>query len=103
MLFTYCDLDIEVMGDKLQRAERRKLVQASTEMRLNITGNRGYTFAEVTAGGVPLNELFLDRMESRNCPGLYLCGEVCDVDGPIGGFNFQRAWASGYVVGTSLR
>ena len=89
MLFTYCDLDIEVMGDQLQRAERRKLVQASTEMRLNITGNRGYTFAEVTAGGVPLNELFLDRMESRNCPGLYLCGEVCDVDGPIGGFNFR--------------
>ena len=40
-------------------------------------------------------------MESRRCPGLYLCGEICDVDGRIGGFNFQWAWASGYVAGSS--
>ena len=103
MLFTYCEIDFDVLGDQLQRGQRRRLVQAITEMRLKITGNRGYTFAEVTAGGVPLSELFLQRMESRTCPGLYLCGELCDVDGPIGGFNFQWAWASGYVVGTSLR
>ena len=103
MLFTYCNLDLDVLGGELQRAERRRLIQATTEMRLDISGNRGYKFAEVTAGGVPLNELFLQRMESRCCPGLFLCGEVCDVDGPIGGFNFQWAWASGYVVGTSLK
>jgi hypothetical protein len=41
-------------------------------------------------------------MESRRCPGLFLCGEICDVDGRIGGFNFQWAWSSGYVVGVSL-
>ena len=40
-------------------------------------------------------------MESRVAPGLYLCGEICDVDGRIGGYNFQWAWASGYVAGTA--
>ena len=55
----------------------------------------------VTAGGVPLSELHLDTMASRACPGLSLCGEICDVDGRIGGFNFQWAWASGYVAGVS--
>jgi len=102
MLIEYCSLELDLLGDQLPRIGRRRLIQATTEMRLDITGNRGYTYAEVTAGGVPLNELVLQRMESRCCPGLYLCGEVCDVDGPIGGFNFQWAWASGYVVGTSL-
>ena len=53
----------------------------------------------MTAGGVPLAEVDLATMESRVCPGLHLCGEVCDVDGRIGGFNFQWAWASGFVAG----
>ena len=68
-------------------------------MPLPVTGSRGFNYAEVTAGGVPLRELRLNTLESRICPGLYLCGEICDVDGRIGGFNFQWAWASGYVVG----
>jgi predicted flavoprotein YhiN len=55
--------------------------------------------AEATAGGVPLAEIRLDSMESRVCPGLHLAGELLDVDGRIGGFNFQWAWASGYVAG----
>jgi predicted flavoprotein YhiN len=70
-----------------------------TDFRLPVTGSRGYGFAEVTAGGVPLSELHLDTMESRVCPGLYLVGEICDVDGRIGGYNFQWAWASGFVAG----
>jgi predicted flavoprotein YhiN len=51
---------------------------------------------------VPLAELDLDTMESRLRPGLWLCGEICDVDGRLGGFNFQWAWASGYVAGVSV-
>jgi predicted flavoprotein YhiN len=70
-------------------------------MDLPITGDRGFDVAEVTAGGVPLAELDLDTMESRLRPGLWLCGEICDVDGRVGGFNFQWAWASGYVAGVS--
>ena len=55
--------------------------------------------AEATAGGVPLTEVKLDTLESRLCPGLFFAGEVLDVDGRIGGFNFQWAWASGFIAG----
>jgi predicted Rossmann fold flavoprotein len=86
---------------QLTRDQRQAVVRAFTELRLPVSGDRGYTHAEVTAGGVPLDELNLKTMESRVAPGLYLCGEICDVDGRIGGFNFQWAWASGFVAGTS--
>jgi predicted Rossmann fold flavoprotein len=83
------------------RSRRRALAAALAAMPLPVTGDRGWAHAEVTAGGVPLRELHLDTMESRVCPGLYLCGEICDVDGRIGGYNFQWAWSSGYVAGTA--
>jgi len=85
-------------GD-LDRAARRRLVSLATATPLPVTGDRGFTVAEATAGGVPLAEVRLDSMESRVCPGLHLAGELLDVDGRIGGFNFQWAWASGYVAG----
>ncbi len=88
-------------GSTLSRARRRALVQTVAALRLPVTGSRGFRAAEVTAGGVPLREVRLERMESRPTPGLHLCGELCDVDGRIGGFNFQWAWASGYVAGIS--
>ncbi len=89
-------------GHEFARVQRLTLARIVTQMPLLIAGDRGFNFAEVTAGGVPLSELHLNTMESRCCPGLYLCGEICDVDGRIGGFNFQWAWASGYVVGVSV-
>ncbi|MBI2877937.1 MAG: NAD(P)/FAD-dependent oxidoreductase [Candidatus Tectomicrobia bacterium] len=89
-------------GHRLTRPQRKALAHAVTQLPLPITGHRGYRFAEATAGGVPLAELHLKTLESRLCPGLYCCGEVCDVDGRIGGFNFQWAWASGYTVGVSV-
>ena len=69
---------------------------------LPIMGDRGFTYAETTAGGVPLAEVRLESLESRIRPGLHLVGEMLDVDGRIGGFNFQWAWASGFVAGTSI-
>ena len=96
------DLEPNTSGNILTRTQRLALARAVTQMPLPISGDRGYNFAEVTAGGVPLNELHLDRMESRVCPGLFLCGEICDVDGRIGGFNFQWAWASGFVAGVAF-
>jgi len=86
-------------GHALIRDQRRTLSRAMTELPLPITGDRGYTYAEVTAGGIPLSEIHLATMESRITPGLHLCGEICDVDGRIGGFNFQWAWASGHTAG----
>lgn len=66
------------------------------------TGTEGYAKAEVTAGGVDTNELSAKTMESRKVPGLYFIGEVVDVTGHLGGFNFQWAWASGYCAGQAV-
>ena len=87
-------------GD-IPRDARKRLVAIVTATPLPVTGDRGYAVAEATAGGVPLAEVRLESMESRRCPGLYLAGEVLDVDGRIGGFNFQWAWASGSIAGTA--
>lgn len=89
------------LGVALGRDDRRALARSATELPLPISGDRGFTHAEATAGGVPLTELRLDSMESRACPGLHVIGEICDVDGRIGGFNFQWAWSSGSVAGVA--
>lgn len=102
VLCTEAGVDPSVAGHSLTREQRKTLVRTIVAWPLPITGNRGFTYAEVTAGGVPLYELDLKTMESRGCPGLYLCGEICDVDGRIGGYNFQWAWSSGYVAGVSV-
>ncbi len=94
-------IDHEAFGHTLTRRDRVSLVKIVTRMELPVVGDRGFGLAEVTAGGVPLKELHLETMESRVCPGLFLCGEICDVDGRIGGFNFQWAWASGFVAGVA--
>ena len=67
-----------------------------------IVDSRGYTYAEATAGGVALAEIDAATMASRICPGLSIVGEVLDVDGRIGGFNFQWAWSSGFVAGSAI-
>jgi len=90
-----------VLG-QVTRDQRRRLAHALVEWRLPISDTRGYTYAEVTAGGVALPEVNPATMESRVCPGLYLVGEMMDVDGRIGGFNFQWAWSSAKVAGEAL-
>ena len=86
----------------LARDDRRRIVRALVEWPLPVTGSRGYTFAEATAGGVMLTEIDAATMGSRVCSGLSVVGEVLDVDGRIGGFNFQWAWSSGFVAGRAL-
>ena len=87
---------------RLTREERRALVRGIVERRLPVEGDRGYSFAEVTAGGVPLAEVDTATMQSKRKPGLFLVGEMLDVDGRIGGFNFQWAWSSGWVAAGGL-
>ena len=101
-LCTEAHLEAGMPADQLTRDKRKALAKLLTQTPLPITGNRGFTYAEVTAGGVPLMEIRLETMESRFCPGLYLCGEICDVDGRIGGYNFQWTWSSGYLAGISV-
>ena len=86
----------------LSRDDRRRVVHALTAWPLPVTDTRGYNFAEVTAGGVPLTEIDPSTMASRVCPGLFLVGEILDVDGRIGGFNFQWAWASAAAAARGL-
>lgn len=86
----------------LTRDERRTMTSAILEWPLAVTASRGWNFAEATAGGVSLDEIDPSTMASRVCPGLYLVGEILDVDGRIGGFNFQWAWSTGYVAGRAL-
>jgi predicted Rossmann fold flavoprotein len=84
---------------KLTKEERRRIVRTLVECEIPVARDRGFDYAEVTAGGVPLSEIDLATMGSRRCDGLYLCGEILDVDGRIGGYNFQWAWASGRLAG----
>ena len=83
----------------LPKETRRTLVHTLTNISLPVIGSRGWNFAEVTAGGVPLKEIKPNSMASRIIPGLYVIGEMLDCDGRIGGFNFQWAWATGYIAG----
>lgn len=97
-------IDPRTRLDQLSRKDREALIHFLFQCSLKITGSQGYEKAEVTAGGVDLGEVDVKTLESKLCPGLFFAGEVLDVDGRIGGFNFQWAWASGTVAGeTALR
>ena len=84
---------------ELRREERVALIETLVRGELPWTGNEGYKKAEVTGGGVSLAEVDPRTMESRRHPGLFLCGEVLDAFGPIGGYNFLWAWATGRAAG----
>jgi predicted Rossmann fold flavoprotein len=89
----------ETRMTNLMKEERRRIVRAVVDTPVPVVRDRGFDFAEVTAGGVPLSEADLSTLQSRKCAGLFLCGEILDVDGRIGGYNFQWAWASGRLAG----
>ena len=86
---------------ELTRDERRRIVETLTRGVLPWTGDEGYKKAEVTGGGVSLAEVDPRTLESRLHSGLYLCGELLDAFGPIGGYNFLWAWATGRAAGTA--
>ncbi len=86
------------LSDKRLRA----LAEQVNGWRLKPSGTEGFRTAEVTAGGVDTKQLSSKTMEARDVPGLYFIGEVVDVTGHLGGFNFQWAWASGHAAGNAL-
>jgi len=98
-LLAECGIDEGRALSQLRREERARLVEALTRYRLPWTGDEGYRKAEVTGGGVPLGEVDPRTMQSRVVPGLFLCGEILDCFGPIGGYNFAWAWATGRAAG----
>ena len=92
-------LDAQLTTSQLKKEDRHRLVEMLTAYPLPWTGDEGYKKAEVTGGGVALAEVDPRTMESRLQPGLYLCGEVLDAFGPIGGYNFAWGWATGRAAG----
>ena len=87
MLNQCSDKKLEIMAEKFQCWKIRP------------SGTEGYKTAEVTMGGVDTDELSSKTMESKKVPGLYFIGEVVDVTGQLGGYNFQWAWASAWAAG----
>ena len=71
-----------------------------TLLRLPITGTLGFKKAEVTTGGVALDEIDSRTLQSKQVPGLFIAGEILDLDGPIGGYNFQAAFSTGWLAGS---
>lgn len=86
-------------ASELRRHERIALIERLTSYELPWTGDEGYKKAEVTGGGVALDEVDARTLESKRHPGLFLCGEMLDAFGPIGGHNFAWAWATGRTAG----
>jgi predicted Rossmann fold flavoprotein len=92
----------EVRGAELSKSLRAALVVALKAAPIAITGTRGFAKAEVTAGGVSLAEIDSRTLQSKLVPGLYFAGELLDLDGPIGGYNFQAAFSTGVLAGRSV-
>jgi predicted flavoprotein YhiN len=89
----------DIQLSHLSREARARVVEALTAFPLPATGTEGYRTAEVTGGGVALEEVDPGSGKSRLVPGLFLAGEILDAFGPIGGFNFQWSWATGRTAG----
>jgi predicted Rossmann fold flavoprotein len=101
-LLVQVGLPIDRRAAALSKADRQKLVAAVKRLRLPLAGTLGFEKAEVTAGGVSLDEVDSRTMQSKRQPGLYFAGEVLDLDGWIGGYNFQSAWSTGWLAGRQL-
>ena len=95
-------IPLDRRGAELANAERSRLIGQLKRCEVRLTGTRGFDKAEVTAGGVALDEVDSRTMQSKLVPGLYIAGEVLDLDGFIGGYNFQAAFSTGYLAGDSV-
>lgn len=97
-----CELPLDRKSAALSKADRQKIVSAVKHLKMPLRGTLGYEKAEVTAGGVSLEEVDSRTMQSKRMPNLYFAGEVLDLDGWIGGYNFQSAWSTGRQAGLQL-
>ena len=94
-------IDTSTKVADLKKVDRNNLLDVLTKYEIAVDGHQGYRKAEVTGGGVSLDDIEISSMESKKADGVFFCGEVCDVFGRIGGFNFLWAWTSGRLAGLS--
>jgi predicted Rossmann fold flavoprotein len=95
-------IDMQKRWADLDKISGQQLYEQLTEARFQITGKSTNKDEFVTAGGVSLKEINFNTFESRVCPGLFLAGEILDIDAITGGFNFQAAWTGGYLAGMAM-
>ncbi|MFN5162548.1 MAG: NAD(P)/FAD-dependent oxidoreductase, partial [Cyanobacteriota bacterium] len=101
-LLAEASIDSEQRWADLPRRAQQRLITALRDSRYVIAGRGPFGEEFVTAGGIPLGEVNMATMESRLQPGLFLVGELLDIDGVTGGFNFQHCWSSGWMAGSAL-
>lgn len=92
----------ELRWSVLSKQQQRQLIQVLQSHSFTIHGKSIHKEEFVTCGGVTLSEVNFKTMESKKCPGLYFAGEVLDIDGVTGGFNFQNAWTTGWLAGHAM-
>lgn len=102
MLVQMAGLPADRKAAGLSKADRARLVQLLKRLPVPVTGTLGFKKAEVTAGGVSLDEVDSRTLRSKRVPELFLAGEILDLDGPIGGYNFQAAFSTGWLAGESV-
>ncbi len=101
-IFTQAGVPLDRRFAELSKTERPALVEAAKALAIRVSGSRGFAKAEVTAGGVALDEVDSRTMQSKRMPNLYLAGEILDLDGFIGGYNFQAAFSTGWLAAESM-
>jgi predicted Rossmann fold flavoprotein len=102
-LLEIAQLDPELKVAQLSKDKRKALLDHLLHFPLPINGDQGFRVAEVTGGGIPLDQINPSTLESRRCPNLYLCGEILDTIGQIGGHNFLWAFVTGHLAGSVSR
>lgn len=95
-------IDPEKKVNEITKEERKQLVNLIKNWEMTITGTRGFREAIITQGGITVKQVNPSTMESKIIPGLYLAGEMLDIDALTGGFNLQLAWSTGYLAGSSI-
>ncbi len=95
-----CKIEQDILSSDLTDDDISSITAMLSSFTVSVTGSKGFPAAQVTSGGVPLDEIHLSSMESKICPGLFLAGEVVDVDAICGGYNLQWAFSTGFIAGT---
>jgi predicted Rossmann fold flavoprotein len=101
-LINYAQINPEKVWSEISKKELNKLVAEIIQGQYEITGKGVFKDEFVTCGGVSLKEINFKTMESKKCPGLYFAGEILDIDGITGGFNFQSAWTTSWLAGQAI-
>jgi len=101
-LLIKCEISKEKNWSEISNKELKLILKNLFSCELDVIGKSRFKEEFVECGGIDLKEISFKTMESKICPGLYFSGEVMDIDGITGGFNFQSAWTSGWIAGSNM-